>query len=349
MAVRTRVVVGLVPTLFSGFGTYELLRKGEGHSLSQTNKKVAKEESGAEGADNGVLGENDGREVENETPKLESRNLSYKQVLLSKSPHLEIIGDGTPSDVVKNIILHRMFPHFRGVFTFERDKMFDGSPKMTLQGEVRTHNNKKLYILGKNTESDVKNLKDACGAALEKPQKQVQDNGEDPQIYRLKAWCTIPTIRDVLQRHRFEILKQDGEWRQILESEWITQDDNHGKQSLLTKDDLKKIKETTDEKAKISILKNRCNAVLDKKFTRGNFPATKDFLGDGGEADEFQEAALLCTVPTTAANYIKNAMKGVANKAIPQEYGEDYCYDANKSVGEYGETKTTDPAGGKSF
>lgn len=103
---------------------------------------------------------------------------------------------------------------------------------------------------------------------------------------------------------------------------------------------------------KISTIKNRCEVALNKTFTRSNFPAPTSFLkGDGKNADEFQEAALFCTVPITAEDYVKRAMQGKLNTEIPGELKDDFCYDLTKKDGFHylKNVKTIDPMEGKSF
>lgn len=135
-----------------------------------------------------------------------------------------------------------------------------------------------------------------------------------------------------------------------MSSEWITNPQYHDQQSFFTASDLKKMKDGKDDNEKISVLKRRCNAALNKTFTRYNFPATTSFLKPlNQKADEFQEAALFCTMPTTVEDYIQKAMQGKLRTDIPKDVQNDFCYDASVGVDKLRNIKTTDPMGGKSF
>lgn len=110
---------------------------------------------------------------------------------------------------------------------------------------------------------------------------------------------------------------------------------------------MNKLNGSGDEATKIKTLKDKCTSSLNKPFTRTNFPATKSFLNSN--ADEFQEAALFCTVPTTAEDYVKKAMQGEIHNSIPKDMENDYCHEEGKDINYYKNIKTTDPMGGKSF
>lgn len=112
---------------------------------------------------------------------------------------------------------------------------------------------------------------------------------------------------------------------------------------------MKKLKETGKKQENIDLLKDKCAKTLAKSFNRTHFPAPKDFLKNDKEADEFQEVALFCTVPTTAEDYVKAAMQGDIYTSIPRDLENDYCHEAGKDISHYKAVKTTDPMGGKSF
>lgn len=244
-----------------------------------------------------------------------------------------------------------MFPHYRRNLSYNDNRIFEGNKEIKLKSQTFRLNNKTIQVLKENSDADIQNLKDSCINALN--QKRPNNDKIDPQIYKIKAWCTIPTIKQNFERHKFVIPTQDSDWKKILESEWITNDKYHNKQSFFSTEELSKLR-GSDESIKLQTLKDKCAQVLAKPFERTNFPAPKDFLdalpnSNKKKVDEFQEAAFFCTIPKTAAAYVKDAITSVAKKAIPDAHKKDYCYEEGKTVQEYSNVRTIDPLGGKSF
>lgn len=165
MTIKTGVITSLIPSLITGLGTYELLRDRESHSLNTTNEESQSEEK------------NEGSTEHVTTPVLQS----YREYLTSKN--LNLVNANTSSETLKNILLHRMFPHYRKPFSFSPNQMFEGSPEINFKGEDKTKDGKSLYILSKNTDDEATSLKNACISALDK----TKDSKDDAQLYRLKA------------------------------------------------------------------------------------------------------------------------------------------------------------------
>lgn len=220
MTTKTMFLTSLVPGLFTSIGTYELMRdrgaptlnsSGEGESHKEGEVSEKKEESHT--ADSTPKEKSTIPEATATNESKEAQNQTYSQYLTSKN--LTLVDASTPVETLKNILLHRMFPHYRKAFSFTPGQMFEGSPEINFNGEDKEVNGKTLYILKKNTDQEAESLRSSCVAALNKPIK----GNEDADIYRLKAWCTIPTISDVLVRHKFELPKTDDQWKAILQSE----------------------------------------------------------------------------------------------------------------------------------
>lgn len=163
MTIKTGVITSLIPSLITGLGTYELLRDKGNHSLNTTN---------GESHD----------EVKNNTEHATEQVLqSYREYLISK--HLSLVKDDTSTETLKNILLHRMFPHYRKPFSFTPNQMFEGSSEINFKGEDKTKDGKSIYVLSKNTDDEATALKNACISALNKPKSST----DDAQLYRLKA------------------------------------------------------------------------------------------------------------------------------------------------------------------
>lgn len=222
MTLKGKFAIGLLPTVLSGLGTYELLRRN-GHSLNhdaghKTNEVPVenggsqdKEQTSKEAEIDASSGQKPDEPATSE-PKLQS----YKEYLESKN--ITLVDGKTQPEVLKNILLHRMFPHYRKNFTFAKDQMFMGSPEINFKGKSVQGKNKSLFILDKHDDQGANSLRDACIAALEKGKPEDKENKSDLQTYRLKAWCSVPTIKDVLIRHKFKLLKSD-DWEKILDSD----------------------------------------------------------------------------------------------------------------------------------
>ncbi|WP_216083183.1 hypothetical protein [Candidatus Mycoplasma haematohominis] len=136
------------------------------------------------------------------------------------------------------------------------------------------------------------------------------------------------------------------------------------KQSFFSADEVQQILKDKEEEGikgesevtqeQIEFVKKKCSDELEKEFNRENFYLTKDFIDQMEDpsklkVDLFQEVALFCSVPTTAKDYVKDAMQGVSKKDFLDKDKTDYCYVADKSLTDYEKVSTIDPFGGKTF
>lgn len=136
-----------------------------------------------------------------------------------------------------------------------------------------------------------------------------------------------------------------------MRGEWVTNKLYKDKQSQFVPVDGEVLGGHRTENSKIYTLKTLCNVILKRHFSRTNFPANKEFLEENWRVDSFQDAALFCTVPKTAEQYIKESMHGEIVDSIPKNQGweNDYCYIKGKGVDYYRNIKTTDAMEGKGF
>lgn len=330
--------ISLIPSLCGGIGTYELLRVGsQGSYLGVFQKTITVPQ------DDPLYDDEDAK-IPTDPQK------TYLETFMEEK--LTVVGENTTKEQLENILLGRMFPNYRKEHKQSANQLFTGSPEIKLSGTIRKNSvGREMFILGKNVQKDLDGWKRACVAALN---KKPTDPNNHSQKYRLKEWCTVSTVRKVLLRHKFRMPTSEEQWKDILKSEWITNNRYSNKQSFLTGEELTKLNSAeVDVKDKISTLKGKCDVALSREFSRTNFPAPRDFLDTLSEGDkrvdEFQEAALLCTIPVTAEKYVQEAMKGTIHASLPTDMANDYCYDADKSIGYYRNIKTTDPMEGKSF
>ncbi|GCE63548.1 hypothetical protein MHSWG343_05450 [Candidatus Mycoplasma haematohominis] len=296
----------------------------------------------------------------------------------------QVVNDSTKHEVLQNILIQRLYPTTHVKLDYKTNHMFAGSPEIKLIKSTYENKDKKVVeYLQRPTEEDTKKLKDACIKALQGerakhdfsvPEENATKENKDTfaELSRLREWCTEPKIKDVLGRHKFRLVtdnryknKADYNIKQIIFG-WFKKENNNKyweKQSFLNKDEIDKILKNKNvdsfaqadeiQEEQIKVIRDKCSAILEKPFVRTNFYMPKDFL-DSMEnktqsIDEFQEAALFCSEPTTSLDYVKDAMKGEAKKDFSQEDMKDYCYLQNKNVSDYTNIKTTDPFEGKTF
>lgn len=266
---------------------------------------------------------------------------TYSEILQKKGK--KMVSSQTTNDSMQNILLSRMFPNYKSNHSYKENQLFSGSPSIVLKGKNQENNNAKLFVMEKNEDADLTKLRNACVQAL----SQTAETSKN-EIYKLKEWCTVPQVKDVLKRHKFKLISSDEHWKQVIQGEWL-KEGNRDKQSFLTKDETTSW-DSKSETDKINFLKTKCQQALEKPFERTNFPSPKIFLGSEKSADEFQEAAFFCVEPKTAKDYVSEAMKGTLATSLPNYMKKDFCYVQGKdSISDYENIKTTDAMDGKSF
>ncbi|GCE63890.1 hypothetical protein MHSWG343_08970 [Candidatus Mycoplasma haematohominis] len=276
-----------------------------------------------------------------------------------------LVDDDTTKDVLLNILMERLDPSKDQELDFADDRLFKGSKPVKYPVQVFTKTDgKTLTTLKKPDEQYTESHKQACIEALKQPYDST-NNDSKAQLARLREWCTIPTIKDVLSRHKFTLLRtdnntNDADWKEIIKGGWFSESGGvkyWEKQTFIEGDGLEKIigadkkgylssNEITDEQ--IKVLKDRCEVVLKQPFKRDNFYLTKDFidgLSDSNKpkVDEFQEAALFCSKSVDVEHYVTNALGG---SVINPTKENDYC---SLTVGDVKAWKTNTPMEGKSF
>ncbi|GCE63997.1 hypothetical protein MHSWG343_10050 [Candidatus Mycoplasma haematohominis] len=311
-------------------------------------------------------------------PKIEEK--SYFDAL--KESGYTLVTESTQDSVLQNILVQRLFPYKHAELTYKNNRMFSGSPEITFTKlEYTDKSQKKVEYLNKPTIEDTKKWKEACKTALavKKPKSDLDSKNNTNSVYqelsRLREWCTEPKIKDVLGRHKFQLFT-DNRYSEKVESaikqiilDWFKKEGEikfWEKQNFFTKEEIEKIlkgkenegisKDSEITEEQINLIKDKCSTVLNKDFVRNSFYLTKDFLDGMDNAtskdikvDEFQEAALFCSIPTTAKDYVQNAMQGQVKSSFAEEDKQDYCYVDNKKAQEYESIKTTDPFDGKTF
>lgn len=144
-----------------------------------------------------------------------AKGQTYREYINSldanKGKNILWVGEGATKYELKNIMLQRMFPQYRDSFVWPKDVMFEGSPEIHFRGETHTKNGKNLYILKRNTDEEAEALKKACIEALNREKPADEGGKVDRQVRKLRFWCSVPTIEDVLQRHKFKIPETDDE------------------------------------------------------------------------------------------------------------------------------------------
>ncbi|GCE63588.1 hypothetical protein MHSWG343_05850 [Candidatus Mycoplasma haematohominis] len=285
-----------------------------------------------------------------------------------------LVTSSTTDEVMQNIIFQRLFPNKDVTFSYSKGQVFAGSTEVKFEAKVfKTKNGKELKTISKPDKKYVEDFRKACLSALDKEYQDDKDKDgpNSKELARLREWCTEPKIKDVLSRHKFTLLKtdennkeDDAYWQEIIKGGWFS---NTGgtkyweKQTFIKEEeDLKKIigdQKTgfTGEEVKpeqIAVLKKACKAALDKEFTRENFYLTKDLIDNVEpttpelKVDLFQEAALFCSKPISAKEYIEKAMQGIAYTTVQTPANTEYCEISEKNISEW---KTNNPLDGKTF
>ncbi|WP_216083610.1 hypothetical protein [Candidatus Mycoplasma haematohominis] len=298
-----------------------------------------------------------------------------------KSKGYTVVSDETKDDVVLNILLQRLFPNKTKGFTYGDNQIFKGSKRIVFKTKkIKAKINRfdrELVILDKPDKQFIPVHKNACIEALNaefkfnesdaKQKKQVND-----ELARLREWCTEPKIKDVLGRHKFQLLTEartnatDEDWKEVIAGGWFKKEKGikyWEKQAFilpreinefLGKDKLNGISSKSQVTQKhIDKFKEKCKAVLEKPFTRSTFYIPTAFWKEtkpkpGVNIDPFQEAALFCSKPMKVEDYISKAMQGVPKKAFVTTDVVDYCY-VKQSINQYKKFQTNQPIEGKSF
>lgn len=225
MTLKTKIATGLIATLCSGVGTYELLRNGVGHSLDAKNEdemdKDAGDEHGASpddearekaDADVDAKGKEDTSPIEpkpdekeaidpkveagsepdkpeetpeKSSPKPDPQSQTYKEYLSQSNKGMVFVDEKTTMDVLKNIMLHRMFPNYRQNIRYARDRIFKGNREIKIKGSKQKKGDTTLFILNKQSDDGAKALRESCIEALNQIKPVVK--GYDSQIYKIKA------------------------------------------------------------------------------------------------------------------------------------------------------------------
>ncbi|GCE63883.1 hypothetical protein MHSWG343_08900 [Candidatus Mycoplasma haematohominis] len=286
-----------------------------------------------------------------------------------------LVTENTTDDVIKNVMFQRLYPNKDAGFSYNPNQLFTGSIRFTFQSKIfkSRDGRKQLNTIQKPNNALVASFRKSCLDALKIEYKD--DTSGKNQLSRLREWCTEPRVKDVLGRHKFQVFsdnrykgKVDDSIKKILVG-WFKKEGKHKwweKQSFFTPEEVKKIlnkkenigikseREVTQDQ--IKIVKDKCLKELEKNFERENFYLTKDFVDDMSsklvpkpKVDLFQEVAMFCSVPTTAKDYVTNAMQGVLKTSFDQKIKKDYCYVSNKQPTHYAQVSTTDPFHGRTF
>ncbi|GCE63994.1 hypothetical protein MHSWG343_10020 [Candidatus Mycoplasma haematohominis] len=312
-----------------------------------------------------------------DNPEIPREKQTYLDALTSSG--YTVVSETTKDEVLQNILIQRLFPSRHSQIQYTKNRLFKGSPEITLtRAEYTNKDNKKADYLQKPAKTETDKLKNACIVALKgeehKDEFSVRHNGQEQtdafkELSRLREWCTEPKVKHVLGRHKLTLLstdqnKDDDKWKEVIAGGWFKQE-NLGRQTFIKEIDnflgdkkdtgISTTGEVTNEQ--IEILKKQCKEVLEKNFERKNFYVTKDFI-DGMEnnnnkqttVDEFQEAALFCSEPITAKDYVEKAMQGNVDAKLDEKDKQDYCFVEEKpQPSDYSSIKTNDPMAGKTF
>ncbi|WP_216082983.1 hypothetical protein [Candidatus Mycoplasma haematohominis] len=292
-----------------------------------------------------------------------------------QSSRFTLVDNSTSDDVILNIIMERMDPT-KDKLTYNNKQRFQENPKVDFLTKTFSSSvggvSYSLTVLQKPNKSVVEPWKKACIEALKKP--YVDDSTGTKVNYnelaRLREWCTIPTIEDVLKRHKLTPLstdvsqtKDDETWKEVIAGGWFKKDGETkywDKQSFITSTQLSDLvgtdgisEKSSIDSSKIDIFKNRCKDVLAKPFLRTNFYLTKEFIDGIADSDspkptvdEFQEAALFCVKPFKASEYITLSLQGQVSSTLATKTN-DYCYISDTN--DRDTWTTNNPLGGKSF
>ncbi|GCE63922.1 hypothetical protein MHSWG343_09290 [Candidatus Mycoplasma haematohominis] len=286
----------------------------------------------------------------------------------------QLVETSTDKSVLLNIMMERLDPT-KSSLTYTATTRFSVSPQVAFKTkEFKSRvgsTDYSLTVLQKPDEKYVDEWKTACITALDKDvtkeQLKVNSSNEGKELARLREWCTIPSVEQVLRRHKLKPLNtgnssDDEKWKKVIAGGWFKKESskkNWEDQSFITASDLETVvgkdekginSEDDVDESKINVFKNRCKEELKKPFVRNNFYLTTQFIkGISGEPkltiDPFQEVALLCVESMTAEKYIKDALQGDVKEAVDLS-SSDYCY---MSDTDYSKWTTNNPLGGKTF
>lgn len=142
----------------------------------------------------------------------EQEQLTYSKIFQKMGK--KIVDSETTADSLKNILLSRMFPNYKGSHVYSENQLFSGSPKITLTGNEIKDGKIKLFIMDKNGEEDANKLRSACISALSQTAENL-----DREIHKLREWCTVSQVRDVLRGHKFRLASTNEQWKKIIGGE----------------------------------------------------------------------------------------------------------------------------------
>ncbi|WP_216083034.1 hypothetical protein [Candidatus Mycoplasma haematohominis] len=289
----------------------------------------------------------------------------------------KLVDSNTEEAVLLNIMMERLDPT-KDKLKYEENKRFSVSPEIEFGfKEFKSSLDGKEYsttVLQKPDSKYVDPWRQACiqALAVEVTEAQWKDtsSNEGKEMARLREWCTIPTVEQVLKRHKLTPLNtdeskntDDEKWREVIAGGWFKKEGskkNWEDQSFIKdSSDLtivvgtgevgvqSKESVTTEQ---INVFKKRCKAELSRDFTRDNFYLTTQFINGIKDnkpvIDPFQEAALFCVQPFTASEYITTSLQGLVSSNIEVK-SDDYCYLTD--INQKDSWTTNNPIGGKSF
>ncbi|GCE63873.1 hypothetical protein MHSWG343_08800 [Candidatus Mycoplasma haematohominis] len=296
-------------------------------------------------------------------------DLTFRELLLNKE--FIVVEDSSDSDLVKSILIQDLDPietrklypkHWLSedssfiAITSKNNVIINPEPTATEPQKVRRYSWINMNYPSKLVEQEIKK---EC-------KKLLDEIFSHDLLEKVKKFCTIPTIENVLIRNDFEILETDSDeddeiWKEVIAGGWFSIDADTGvkyweSQNLVKEEDSKKIagdkgitkvEEVTEEH--IAILKRACKISLSKGFRRKNFPLNTDFLKQAnglGEVDEFQETALFCSKPRSARDYIeKTLLRKVKNKVVSGHY----CFPPVDKLKDDYVWMTNSPSWGRTF
>ncbi|GCE63399.1 hypothetical protein [Candidatus Mycoplasma haematohominis] len=364
--VKTLTATGVLSGA-AGVGSKIYLKNGHGFGTMDVVSE-ANESEGVISAENKSQDDSAAKKVD-DTPEVEPYTFGSEL----KSKNYTLVDQNTSESIVLNILMERLDPTKSSLIYYDNQR-FQGSPRVEFK--TQTFNSQigqksyALTILQKPDQKYVEPWKQACIESLKKPYTDDSQGKKTNynELARLREWCTVPTISQVLKRHKLTPLNtdvaqtiDDSKWKTVINGGWFKKDNDvkyWEKQSFIEGTDLTSIvgedgisSEEQIDTNKINVFKKRCQDVLSQPFERTNFYLSKEFVDgitveDKTKIDLFQEAALFCVEPFKATDYIVQSLQGeVSPKVVIED--TDYCYlsDIDKK-----DTWTTNnPLGGKSF
>ncbi|GCE63996.1 hypothetical protein MHSWG343_10040 [Candidatus Mycoplasma haematohominis] len=296
---------------------------------------------------------------------------------LLKEKQYQLVETNTSNDIILNIMMERLDPT-KNSLKYSKKQRFSVSEEVTFGTKTFTSQvgdkSYSLTILQKPDQQYIEPWKKSCIQALsvEVIKTKVEDSKtqEYSEMAKLREWCTIPTVDQVLRRHKLTPLntdvdnhKDDAEWKKVIAGGWFkkeTDKDNWEDQSFIKGTDLDTVigndkrginSESEVDKTKIDVFKNKCKAELEKAFERKNFYLTTQFINGITETDKptidpFQEVALFCVKPFKASEYVTASLQGLVHEQV-EISTDDYCYLSN--IENKDSWTTNNPLGGKSF